>query len=76
MSQMINKGGELVRINPKKNNQIDYSKNNGISWHSRYSGSGCGDFQDLIDNGKEILANTSKRLFYSTNNGVSWHKRG
>jgi hypothetical protein len=76
MSQMINRGGELVRINPKKNNQIDYSKNNGISWHSRYSGSGCGDFQDLIDNGKEILANTSKGLFYSNNNGVSCHKRG
>ena len=76
MSQMINRSGELIRINPKKNNQIEYSKNNGSSWHTRYSGTGCGDFQDLIDNGKEILANTSKGLFYSTSNGSSWHKRG
>ncbi len=76
MGQMINKGEELIRINPKKNNQIEYSTTNGRSWHVRYSGSGCGDFQDLIDNGKEILANTSKGLFYSKTDGMSWHKRG
>lgn len=73
---MITKGEELIRINPKKNNQIEYSTTHGRSWHSRYSGTSCGDFHDLTDNGKEILANTSKGLFYSTTNGRSWHKRG
>jgi hypothetical protein len=76
MSQMINRNGELIRINPKKNNQIEYSTTNGRSWHTRYSSSSSGDFQDLIDNGKEILANTTKGLFYSTTDGMSWHKRG
>jgi hypothetical protein len=41
----------------------------------RYSGSSCGDFEDLTDNGKEILATTSKGIYYSTNDGRSWFKR-
>jgi hypothetical protein len=75
MSQMINTGGELIRINPNNNHKIEYSTTSGRSWHTRYSGSSSGDFHDLTDNGKEILANTSKGLFYSTTNGRSWHKR-
>lgn len=76
MSQMINKGGELIRINPNNTNKIEYSTTSGRSWHTRYSGSSYGNFHDLIDTGKEILANTSKGLYYSTAEGRSWHKRG
>ncbi|MFH7002103.1 beta propeller repeat protein [Flavobacterium bizetiae] len=75
MSQMITKDNELIRINPDSSNKIEYSTTGGRSWRERYSGSSYGNFQDLIDNGKEILATTSKSLYYSTTNGRSWHKR-
>ena len=75
MSQMITKGDELIRISPKKNTTIEYSTTSGRSWHSRSTSSSYGDFQDLTDAGKEILANTSKGLYYSTTNGRSWHRR-
>lgn len=74
MGQMINTGEELIRINPSKNS-IEYSTTDGRSWHTRFTGSTCGDFSDLVDNGKEILATTSKGVFYSTTAGRSWHKR-
>ena len=76
MGQMINTGKELIRINPSNKQKIEYSSTNGATWHSRFTGTSCGDFSDLTDNGKEILANTSKGLFYSTTNGATWHKRG
>lgn len=75
MSQMITKDNELIRINPANSTKIEYSTTSGRSWHLRYSGSSCGNFQDLIYNGKEILATTSKGLYYSTTNGRSWHRR-
>ncbi|MFB9077161.1 hypothetical protein ACFFLS_03035 [Flavobacterium procerum] len=75
MSQMITKDSELIRINPNNSTKIEYSTTSGRSWHVRYSGSSYGSFQDLTDNGKEILATTSKGLYYSTTNGRSWHKR-
>jgi hypothetical protein len=75
MSQMISRGKEMIRINPKKQSQIEYSTNGGRSWIARYSGSSYGDFTDLTDNGKEILGTTSKGLYYSTNDGRSWIKR-
>lgn len=61
MSQMITKDNELIRINPSNTNKIEYSTTSGRSWHVRYSGSSYGNFQDLADNGKEILA-TSKNF--------------
>ncbi len=76
MSQMLNRGKELIRISPKSATVLEYSTNGGRIWHRRYSGSSCGEFRELIDNGKEILAQTSKGLFYSTNDGRTWHKRG
>jgi hypothetical protein len=75
MGQMINRGKEMIRISPKQANKIEYSTNDGRSWMTRYSGSSCGDFSDLVDNGKEILGTTSKGLYYSTNDGRSWMKR-
>lgn len=74
MPQMINLGNEIVRINPQ-NNSIEYSTNQGRSWSSRYTSSSCGNFQNLMDGGKELLANTDKGLYYSTNSGRSWSKR-
>jgi hypothetical protein len=75
MGSMINWGDELIRISPKDSGNIEYSSNDGRSWHTRYSGSGAGDFEDLTDSGDEILATTSKGLFYSENSGRTWHKR-
>lgn len=75
MAQMINRRKELIRISPKQQNRIEFSTNDGRSWVMRYSGTSCGDFNDLTDNGKEILAQTSKGLYFSTNDGRSWVKR-
>lgn len=72
---MINRGKEMIRISPKQPNKIEYSTNDGRSWSTRYSGTSCGDFSDLTDNGKEILGTTSKGLYYSRNDGRSWSKR-
>ena len=72
---MINRGKELIRISPKQQNKIEYSTNDGRTWNTRYSGGSPGDFQDLIDNSKEILAQTSKGLYYSTNDGRTWNRR-
>ncbi len=75
MGQIIVYQKELIRINITKNS-IEYSTNEGRSWHHRANASlSMGSLQDLADNGKEILLTTSKGIFYSTNKGASWHKR-
>ncbi len=88
MPQMITYGSELIRINPS-NNKIEYSTNRGSSWITRYSGSGCGQFRDLLEYGNEIIACTDNQdggrellgssndghLYYSTNKGSSWIRR-
>lgn len=73
---MITRGKELIRISPKQANKLETSSNDGRTWTVRYSGSSAGDFEDLTDNGKEILATTSKGLYFSVNEGRSWLKRG
>ncbi len=75
MSTMIRRGKELIRICPKDNKKIEYSTDDGRNWHPRSSSSSYGEFIDLQDNGKEILAQTSKGLFYSTDDGRNWHRR-
>lgn len=62
MAQMILHGRELIRINTQKN-YIEYSTNDGRSWHTRYTGTHAGNFIDLIDYGSEIIACTSKGIF-------------
>ena len=74
MAQMIIYGNELIRINTQKNS-IEYSTNDGRSWHSRYTGNIAGTFIDLLDFGSEIIACSSKGIYYSTNKGLSWHSR-
>lgn len=73
---MINYGGELLRISPKDSKKLEYSKNNGQSWFTRFMGaSHIGNFQDLTDAGAELLATTDKGLFFSKNKGQSWYRR-
>ena len=74
MPQMIMLGSEMIRINPAKKT-IEYSTSQGRSWSTRYSSSSCGEFECLMDGGRELLAQTSKGLYYSTSNGRSWSKR-
>ena len=76
MSTMINRGKERIRISPKDNKKIEYSTTSGRTWIVRNGGSSIqGEFQDLTDNGKEILGMTSKGLFYSTTDGRTWIRR-
>lgn len=76
MGLMILRNRELIRINPKNAQKLEHSPNDGTSWLPRFSGSSSvGYFTDLTDNGKEILAMTSKGLYRSTNDGRSWIKR-
>jgi hypothetical protein len=75
MGMMINTGKELIRISPKKPNRLEYSNNEGRSWSRRYESSYCGDFIDLTDNGKELLAQTSKGVYISKNEGRAWSRR-
>ena len=76
MPQMIKRGKELIRISPVSAGKLEYSSTDGRSWAVRFQpNSYIGDFLDLIDNGKEILAQTTKGLFYSTTEGRSWAKR-
>ena len=76
MSKMINRGKELIRISPKDPRVLEYSTNGGRVWTRRYKApSTQGDFEDLADNGKEILATCEKGLFYSTNEGKVWIRR-
>ena len=75
MPQMIKRGNELIRINTQKN-ILEFSTSDGRNWSSRFTGGMCGTFYDLMDNNKEILAQTSKGLWFSTSEGRNWNKRG
>lgn len=74
MPQTIQIGAEMLRINPAKNT-IEYSTNNGRSWHTRCSSSSYGSFKSLLCYGAEILIASSKGVLYSTNEGRSVHMR-
>ena len=74
MPQLITYDNVLIRINPA-NNHIEYSHNRGISWMSRFTGSGCGTFRDLVPYNGKIIAITDKGVYYSPNKGISWMSR-
>ena len=74
-TRMVQTSNEIVRINPQKANQIDYSTNGGCTWMSRYSGSSCGEFIDLVHYNNELIAITTKGIYYSTNSGRTWMSR-
>ncbi|MES4921144.1 hypothetical protein ABVC70_04235 [Hoylesella timonensis] len=73
MPTMINLGKEMLRISPKDSKKLEYSTTQGRSWILRYpSNNSIGNFQDLMDAGKELIGTTDKGLFYSTTQGRSW----
>ena len=74
-TRMVQVANEIVRINPQKANQIDYSTNGGRTWMSRYSGPSCGEFIDLVHYNNELIAITTKGIYYSTNSGRTWMSR-
>ncbi|WP_375605522.1 hypothetical protein [Flavobacterium davisii] len=72
---MVSHQGLLIRINTVKNS-IEFSKNDGRSWqHQINVNSAYGQFLDLVDNGSELLATSTKGMYYSKNAGKSWQKR-
>ena len=76
MPIMIVCGKEIIRICPTDKKKIEYSTNQGRTWIRRFtSNNTIGEFIDLMDNGKEILATTSTGLCFSTNEGRSWIMR-
>ncbi|MBR8731457.1 hypothetical protein IX308_000992 [Porphyromonas levii] len=76
MSQMIVRGKEMLRISPKDSKKLEFSTNDGRTWNTRFSGAtNVGEFIDLTDVGKEVLAQTTKGLFFSKNDGRTWNKR-
>ena len=74
-TRMVQTSNEIVRINPQKANQIDYSTNGGRTWISRYTGTSCGDFIDIVIYNDELIAITSKGVYYSTSSGRTWINR-
>lgn len=77
MSQMIKRGRELIRISPGNKQKLESSTSDGRSWAICYNAPpSFGEFQDLTDNGKEMLATTTKGLLVSTNNARSWSRIG
>lgn len=76
MATMLNFEGRLIRINPTNAKQLQYSTNNGLSWHVKSNASSSmGSFIELMDGGGELIARCEKGLYYSTNEGLSFHFR-
>ena len=70
---MIRLRNRLIRINPNDPRELQDSESNGNSWYRlTYQNF---RFLDLMDNGSELLAETSDGLYYSTNEGMSWYRR-
>lgn len=63
--------GRLLRISPKDPHILQVSTNGGRTWSSPM-GRYCYAFEELIDEGREILAITDRGLYYSTNGGRTW----
>ena len=70
---MIRLRNRLIRINPNDPRELEYSESNGGSWFRLTSENFR--FLDLMDNGHELLAETSDGLYYSTSGGGSWFRR-
>ena len=66
MGQMIKWKDKLIRISPTSAKKLEYSPDAGRTWYPGYLGNQYDfEFQDLMENGNEILATTTMGLFYS-----------
>lgn len=70
MPQLIECGGELIRINPA-NNSIEYSRD-GRNWTRRCTSSAYGTFLDLCLFGPMVYAVTSKGVYFSKDKGLNF----
>ena len=70
---MIRLGNRLIRINPNDPRELEYSDSSGSSWWHLTTQNFR--FLSLMDNGHELLAETSDGLYYSTSEGQSWYYR-
>lgn len=76
MPVMIIVKNELLRISPKDAHKLEFSTNKGQTWLPRFvAGSNIGEFKDLVDTGKELIATTSVGLCFSVNGGRTWLRR-
>ena len=73
MSQMIDLGKEMLRINPQTN-AIERSRD-GRNWTRRCTSSSHGTFKDLCLLGSDVYAVTSKGIYYSRDNGTNWRQK-
>ena len=74
MPSIVSLAGKLIRIN-FESNRIELSKDRGRTWISRFSGTFCGKFVELVAFGDEIFALTDKGIFSSSNEGLAWRQR-
>ena len=52
MATMLNYIGKLYRINPTKAKELQFSNNNGLTWHNKsFATSSMGDFIEIMDGG-------------------------
>lgn len=70
MSQLIEYGRDMIRINPS-NNTIEYSRD-GRNWTRRHSSQYYGTFYDLCLVGSDLYAATAKGVIYSHDGGQNW----
>ena len=75
MPRLVQNGNEIIRVNPEKPTQIQYSTSGGRMWSTRYTGTSCGEFIDLIIYKNELIAATTKGIYYSTSDGRMWSAR-
>lgn len=73
MASMIDIGKEWLRISPKDDRILEFSRNEGRSWHLRVKFRA--HFEELIEGHGELLAQTDEGLFFSRNDGRSWTLR-
>jgi len=74
MPSIVSLAGKLIRIN-FDSNRIELSKDRGRTWISRFSGTFCGKFVELVAFGDEIFALTDKGVFSSSDEGLTWRQR-
>ena len=70
MTQLLQCGAEMLRINPS-NNAVEYSRD-GRNWTRRYSSRYYGTFYDLCLVGSDVYAATQKGVIFSRDGGRNW----